>query len=217
MGKKSKPPLRLVAGGKPDILGILGISGCERSLPKNQLNARSGELLIVGTGRCLWRDVNGLPEFKAVMAVNDAGMYWPGWLRHWYSNDIEQLVHWSKGRRRPYKVHFSEGWDLHSSSFREGAEYEQVHQWPIPSQGGSGVVAILVALLLGYDTIVTAGMPFDDDGHFFDPPTAHNLRRDRKWSNFTTETPDEIIRRYLPLFRGRVYPLSGRLKEMMDG
>lgn len=208
--------LKVLSGMKsPDVFGVLNVD--RKQCPANQPGRYSGELLIVGTGRCLWSDVAGLPEFKAVMAVNDAGMYWPSWLRHWYSNDIEQLIHWSGARRKPLCKVFEYGWDLHSSAFRDGPDYADVHQWPLPSSGGSGVVSILLGLCLGYTTIVVAGMPFDDTGHFYDPPNAHNLKKDRYWSHFTSETPDELLRRYIPLFRGRVVALSGRLKEMLDG
>jgi hypothetical protein len=151
------------------------------------------------------------------MCVNDMGMYWPGYIRHWYSNDIEQLIHWSEGRRRPLVQEFSKGWRLHSCFERSGAEYENVHVWPFPGHGSSGLVAIFVALALGYDNITVAGVPFDNSGHFYDPPNNHPMRPGgRNWSNFSNETPDRIIARSLPLFRGKVFPLSGRLREALS-
>lgn len=177
--------------------------------PKNLLGSESGDLLIVGGGRCVWEDVNGLPEPTAVMAVNDIGMYWPGQLKHWYSNDDEQLVAWATGRRRDYTYRWP-GFRLHSCFNKTG----KVHHWPFPGQGSSGLVATFVALALGYEHILVAGIPFDDSGHFFDPPQAHNLRKDRKWSNFTGETPDRLIERSIPLWKGRVRFLSGRLKDL---
>jgi hypothetical protein len=151
------------------------------------------------------------------MTLNDMAMYWPGVVNHAYSNDIDQLIHWAAGRRRPYANLFGHSGMLHSAARRDGLEYQHVQYWPLPSQGGSGVVAILVCLLLGYQHITCAGMPFDNSGHFFDPPEGHNLRKDRTWSSFLTETPDSLLERLLPLFRGRVNPLSGRLKEMLGG
>ena len=180
-----------------------------RGFPRKLIGSEHGELLIVGTGRCLWEDVRGLPEFSHVMAVNDVGMHWPGQLRHWYSSDVEQLVAWHDGRRRPYKNIWGTA-ALHSSDERAG-----VHHWPFPSQGGSGLVAILVGLALGYEHIVLAGMPFDDSGHYYDPPAGHNLKKDRKWSNFTTETPDHLMKKYLPIFKGRVRALSGRMRDYL--
>lgn len=200
---------------KGDIAEYLKLD--RRNFPRNFVGSEKGECLIVGTGRCVWDDVSGLCETPNVMTINDMLMYWPGRIKHAYSNDIEQLVHWSAGRRRPYVNLFSSGWVLHSATRRQGDEYRYVNYWPIPSQGGSGLVAILVALLLGYDDVTVAGCPFDDSGHFFDPPAWHNLRKDRKWSDFTNETPDRLMERLLPVMRGRVKAVSGRLMEMLDG
>lgn len=198
-----------------DIIGFLGLN--PKGFPRHLLGRHTGSLLIVGTGRCVWDDVSGLSQPEAVMTVNDMAMYWPGVIHHSYSNDIEQLVHWAAGRRRPYVNLFSRCGTLHSATMRGGDEYLHINYWPLPSQGGSGLVAILVGLLLGYQSITTAGMPFDDAGHFFDPPIMSNLRKDRKWSDFTNETPDRLIRKLLPVMRGKVTALSGRLKDMLDG
>lgn len=176
---------------------------------------RSGDVLIVGTGRCVWDDVNGLSVPSSVMTINDMVMYWPGRINHAYSNDIEQLVCWYEGRRRPYRELFSGCGDMHSATRRE--RYHEVTYWPIPAQGGSGLAAILVSLLLGYEHVTVAGCPFDNSGHFFDPPHTHNLRKDRTWSNFLSETPDHLIERMLPIMRGRVTAISGRLKEALNG
>ncbi len=175
-----------------------------------------GELLIVGTGRNVWEEVRGLPQARNVMCINDMGMYWPGHIKHWYSNDIEQLVHWSEGRRKPLVQVYEKGWKLHSCFARPGVLYQHVHHWPLPGHGSSGLVAILVALAMGYDNITVAGVPFDNSGHFYDPPNNHPLRPGgRNWTNFRDETPDRIIERSIPLMKHKVYPLSGRLREAL--
>lgn len=186
-----------------------------KDFPEKLVNSQSGELLIVGSGRCVWDDVRGLPEFSQVMCVNDMGMYWPGPVRHWYSNDVEQLVHWNEGRRRTYTQQFGTVGRLHSCFAR--SHLSNVHHWPFPGQGSSGLLAIIVALTMGYAPITTAGLPFDNSGHFYDPPNDHNLSKGRPWSNFKNETPDRLIVRSLPLLEGRVIPLSGRLREALRG
>jgi len=183
--------------------------------PGKLLGSESGELLIVGGGRHIWSDVCGLPEFSHVMVVNDIGMYWPGRIRHWYSNEIEQLIHWEKCRRIPYRNHWGTGWKLHSCCERDWID--NVYHWGLPGNGGSGLMAIIVALLLGYDSITVAGIPFDDSGHFYDPPELHNLRKDEVWSHFSRETPDHFIQPWLPYMRGKVRAVSGRLTEVLNG
>lgn len=166
----------------------------------------------------MWEEVRGLCLQRHVICVNDMGMYWPGYISHWYSNDIEQLIHWSEGRRRPLTQLWGKGWKLHSCFQRDGEAYQHVNHWPVPGQGSSGLVAILVALCLGYDNITVAGIPLDNSGHFYDPPYGHQLSHGREWSNFLNETTDRILERSLPLFKGKVRALSGRIKEAMgDG
>lgn len=193
------------------VLAHLGLKG--KGFP-NHLIGRypGGELLIVGTGRNVWQEVSGLPELP-VMTINDMVMYWPGVIRHAYSNDIKLLLHWAAARREPLCKLYGRCGDLHSAMWRDYIEYTH---WPLPSQGGGGVVAILVALLLGYDSIVCAGMPFDNSGHFYDPPLWSNLRKGRDWSDFLNETPDRILESLLPVMRGKVKAQSGRLKDMLE-
>ena len=197
-----------------DVFQHFGVE--KKDFPRRLIGSQTGELLIVGSGRCLWEDTRGLPQHTSVMCVNDAGMYWPGPIKHWYSNDIEQLIHWSLGRRRCLTQLYGTGWKSHSCFTRSGENYRHVNHWPFPGQGSSGLVSIFVAIALGYTNILTVGMPFDNDGHFYDPPIGHCLSGGRRWSNFENETPDRLIQRSLPLFCGKVRALSGRLKEALE-
>lgn len=197
------------------IFDLLDVS--PNDCPKHYVNRYEGDLLLVGGARCVWEDTRGLPEPSNTMCVNDVGMYWPGKVTHWYSNDIDQLIHWCHGRRRPYHIYGGHG-ELHSATKRVGDEYQHVHFWPFPTQGSSGLVALYVALAMGYNPITVAGMSWDDDGHFFDPPTAHNLNKDdRGWTHFSRETPQPFLEKIAPLCRGRVNVVSGRLKEILEG
>ena len=186
------------------------------NFPRKLIGSASGELLIVGSGRCLWDDTRGLPISSTTMCVNDTGMYWPGRITHWYSNDIEQLPHWVKGRRRRLVQLYGGPNKLHSCFERSLPECQNVNHWPFPGQGSSGLLAIFVALALGYDNITVAGIPFDNSGHFYDPPQSHTLGQGRPWSNFETEAPDRIIQRSLPLLVGKVRAISGRLKVALE-
>ena len=197
-----------------DIFELLGIPSY--ACPRHHVGQYSGDLLLVGGGRTLWEDTRGLPHPSNTMCVNDVGMYWPGKVTHWYSNDVDQLIHWCQGRRRPYKYYGGHG-HLHTCTPRSGPDYKGVTFWPFPTQGSSGIVALYVALAMGYDQITVVGMPWDDDGHFFDPPTGHSLSEGRSWTNFTTETPEIYLKRLLPLCIGRVRAVSGRLKTLLEG
>lgn len=198
-------------------MNIFDYFGLEaRNFPRRLVGTHSGELLIVGSGRCVWDDLRGVPISNTTMVVNDMGMYWPGKITHWYSNDIEQLIHWAQGRRRPLASIYGGSGRLHSCFTRPGPEYEHVAHWPFPGQGSSGLIAILTAIAMGYDQITVAGIPFDNTGHFYDPPDGHTLSSGRLWSNFEGETPDRLIQRTLPLLVGKVRALSGRLREALE-
>ncbi len=73
----------------------------------------------------------------------------------------------------------------------------------------------MVALAMGYDNITVAGIPFDNTGHFYDPPHSHTLGQGHNWSNFKNETPDSLLKRSLPLMKGKVRAVSGRLKDIL--
>ena len=81
--------------------------------------------------------------------------------------------------------------------------------------GSSALPACYVGLALGYESILLAGVPLDDTGHFFDPPEDHHLRKDRKWSNFTNEAQEYIWRN--ARLDGRVKSFSGRSREWLGG
>ena len=197
-----------------DIFDHFGLD--KGNFPRRLIGAYSGELLLVGGGRCVWEDTRGLPISTTTMVVNDMGMYWPGKITHWYSNDIEQLIHWAPGRRRRLQTLYGGGGKLHSCFTRDGPGYQHVNHWPFPGQGSSGLVALLVAIAMGYDNITVVGVPFDNSGHFYDPPHGHTLGGGNLWSNFEGETPDRLIQRTLPFLVGKVRAISGRLKEALE-
>jgi hypothetical protein len=153
--------------------GPLGIS-------KNQFPIKtkySGELLIVGSGRCVWDDLdrgnNGTYYYVPdVMCINDMIMHFPGVVKHAYSNDYKMLPHWVSARRPRYKKDLSESIIQHSCN----------SGWPWPGHGSSGLNAVYTGLALGYDSITLVGIPLDDSGHYFDPPW--------KKTNFTKEVPE---------------------------
>lgn len=175
--------------------------------------SHSGELLIVGGGRCVWEDVRGLPEMD-VMTVNDILQYWPGRVRHAYSNDDEQLRYWAKTRRRTLTQQYG-GFRCHTIPLvKSGAGIET---WPFPGRGSSALPACYVGLALGYESIILAGCPLDDSGHFYDPPADHPLWKGRKPSNFTNEGQERLwVSARDHVFDGRVRSLSGRSKEILN-
>ena len=66
----------------------------------------SGDLLIVGSGRCVWQDLAQLgasAKSYDVMAINDAIMHVNLPLKHAVSNDAPMLPNWIAARRPYYR------------------------------------------------------------------------------------------------------------------
>lgn len=182
----------------------------ENHFPKHK--KYSGTLLIAGGGRCLWDDLEKIRIPEDVMCVNDIIMHFPFKVTHAYSNDWKMLPNWIAARRPRYKIDFHENIIAHSC-YGERA-------WPWPGHGTSGLNAVYTGLALGYDEIILAGIPLDDDGHYFDPPTGKLFKK--PGTKFTKECPDRDneprhwghAARHI--FNGRVKSLSGRTRELLE-
>lgn len=171
----------------------------------------SGILIIVGSGRCVWEDLEKAGMAKNqdhhIMALNDMIMHYPGPLEHAYSNDHTLIDTWVKARR-PTLVR-DWGRIKHIHNCRAGRH----HVWPWPGHGSSGLNAVYTGLGLGYDRVWLCGIPLDDSGHYFDAPWIK--------TNFNQEVADRdngprywenAARR---IFKGRVKSFSGRTRELL--
>lgn len=182
-------------------------------------DTRSGELVVMAGGACVWDDLSKVPGFIQdkweqsfeVMAVNDVGMHIPYKLSHWYSND-SWIQYWSRARR----PRFSRGGMLFRSHQDETIllhSYTQIPgciEWGWPGGGTSSLNACMTGLGLGYDRIYLCGAPLDDGPHYFDPPWVKtNFSRSgglREWQNHRDR-----------FFEGKVISMSGNTKRILDG
>lgn len=171
--------------------------------------------MICGSGRCLWDDVRRFQSDVPcdVMAVNHAGMYLPVQFHHWVSvhGEIFQWMtplrangHYFVGNPRDQKVRpLRHGWMTHSIKQWPGVD----HVWEMRDigTGSSGLFACKVAMALGYKKIVLCGVPLDNSGHFYDPPSEETHYSDsvKYWEEF------------LPSMRGRVFSMSGFTRELL--
>lgn len=190
----------------------LNLDGCPRRKDKPLVGSESGEVIVCGSGRCVWDDLGQLAPNQNThfMCVNDVGMHLPYPVRHWYSNDDLWLARWSQARRPMYAKNVDPRPPLlHTHS--KGTSSMNI--WPWPGHGTSGLNAVYTALALGYDSVVICGIPLDDTGHYFDPPWIR--------TNFTREAADRDGEpRYWSvakkrIFEGRVRSMSGRTKALL--
>ena len=187
-----------------ELFDILGLKMSQ--LPQKYTNRYSGTLIIAGSARCVWEDIEKLNKgsYDAdVMTVNDMVMHYPNRVRHAYSNSVKELSIWSQARRKNLNQ------DVTKHSCNEGETF-----WPFPGHGTSSLNACYVGLAMGYDSIILAGIPLDNTGHYFDPPWVK--------SNFEREVPNKDGLRWWKsanenIFRGKVKSLSGRTRELLGG
>lgn len=172
----------------------------------------NNRLVIVGSGRCVWDDLEQLlPVTCDVMAVNDMIMHYPDKLTHAYSNDFDMLNNWVAARRPMFKQ-LDGKVRTHCCFPCPGAEIHNVK-----GHGSSGLNAIYVGLELGYDEIIVCGVPLDNNGHYFDAPWIR--------TNFENEIPtkkrpgaDQIrfwSRAKETVFKGKVFSMSGRTGDLL--
>src|SRR5574343_754284 len=166
------------------------------------------KLLICGSGRTLWDDVEKAPfllddPLVDAMCINEAGLHWPWKLKHWYSNHRERMEAWAAVR----KWHWPDPEWFHTNGETSRPKWAC---WRVPGIGSSGVVAIYAGLSMGYDAILLCGIPLDDSGHFYDPPCVG--------SNFIAESPQRVLEfAAREVFDGRVQSMSGRSREIFGG
>lgn len=174
----------------------------------------SGPLLIMGGGRVaigggkyetVWDDYRKVMPWKGeIMCVNDVGMHLHDRVRHWVTLHAEYMPGWMAFRRG----HLYGSGDqpmTHGHKPKVGIDV----LWPMDQLGGtSGLFAIFVGLLLGYNEIVLAGVPMTGSGHYFDPPWYGGECCDRAamqvWRWAITN-----------VFEGKVTSLSGCTKEWL--
>ena len=78
--------------------------------------------------------------------------------------------------------------------------------WEYAGGGTSGLLAVHVALGLGYDNIILAGIPMDNDSRFYDPPgpKSYGAESNRDWWI-----------KSLPLMNGKVRSCSGWTRSLL--
>jgi len=169
-------------------------------------------LIIVGSGRCVWDDLEKLLPIECdVMAVNDAIMHYPYKLTHAYSIDNSMLNEWVAARRPWYKK--LDGVVRKHCLFKcPGAEKQE-----LKVHANSGLNSVYCALDLGYTEIVVCGVPLDNSGHYWG---AHWEKSNYEEEDKTRKRPrsDQIMlwkEAKATVFEGRVFSMSGRTRDIL--
>ena len=162
-------------------------------LPKVE---RSGSILVIGSAVCVEDDLERYDHLHHGdrMAVNDAIPWYAGGLNHAASLHSEKLKAWTSDRKENLTIHSARQYEGFPGTI-----------WPIHADGGtSGLFGVIISLLMGYDSIILAGIPNDLSSHFNDPQPAKLCGTpacDQEWMIFSK------------FFDGKVKSLSGRTME----
>ena len=117
--------------------------------------SKSGSILIIGSAACVKDDLKKYDRLHQSerMAVNDMIPAYKGKLDHAVSLHPAKLYFWRKARADNPIVH---------SSHKAGGWPDTI--WPLHADGAtSGLFAVIISLLMGFDSIVLAGIPVSDE------------------------------------------------------
>ena len=135
--------------------------------------------LVLGGAASLWQDILAVEALIGahwdtlgiVIAVNMAGVHWPGRLDHWVT--LHPEFYFSGGnptpKTPPWKSLRQGNSDYLVWTYTGHKHARSVHRHLKHPGGGSGLLAVSVALRLGCPRIVLAGMPIDSGAHFDRP------------------------------------------------
>lgn len=170
--------------------------------------------IVCGSARCLWDDLAELEGVDAdLVAVGFSGMALPRRPVHWVSQhafDFQWMLPYLKrGRVLTDSGLFVRHIETHSNR----ACACVLHVWPksvMPDRGSSGESAARVSLAMGYERVILAGVPLDDQGHFYDPPPGLMGASYYNYSTYVKSWESSAAE-----FAGRVRSVSGLTRDLL--
>lgn len=119
-----------------------------------------------------WEKAEGLVTPHTYIATNETGRDFNGGLPHWCTLHTEKITDWYVDRMlKRGTVDVGQLWTsniktLPRNDYLTPDCFNHVQSW----DGSSGLLAITVALHLGYQKIILCGVPLDKKaGHYFSP------------------------------------------------
>ena len=171
---------------------------------------QSPNLLILGSGTSLWDDLSRYDSIHGDqdrMGVNFTIVHYQGRLQHGVSVHDEELDWWAGFRQRFLQPEVDGRMIAHYRLLPTAkVAYQPARAWDINTpSGSSSFFGVMVALALGYEKIILAGVPMDRQGDFYWPHPYDY------WGVFgsTWEMAAKEI------FQGRVKSLSGKTMEIL--
>ncbi len=156
------------------------------------------DALVIGSAACVWDDLRALGQWDGVVvAVNHMAAVYPYRIDHLATLHSDMAGAWVRARKaRGGNLDFT----IWGRPEREGADYT-LSGW---SSGSSGLFGVGVALGIGAERVVLAGVPIDETPHFFDHAA---------WACFAGYRA--VWEERASLLRGRVFSMSGWTRELL--
>jgi hypothetical protein len=184
----------------------------KRVLPLSPLaGSYGGTLLIIGTAECVTSDLKRVGYHDKVACVNRAiSLRSPNFPDFWISKHNEVFDPGRPGHRNS-GILLGEGvpfpTDKHTKIINGEMMVKEPYGTVFPSVRAmhSGVFACLAGLLLGFNKIITAGIPADNGRYFHSeemPPETSDELIDQSWEMWREE-----LEPYL-------FPMSGHLRSL---
>lgn len=168
-----------------------------------------GTVIVMGTSRNIWEDIHSLKNVPAdFMAINEIGLHFPGNLTHWSSLHHTDFQYWIPLRNQGSYIH------THCQQPGEGI----ATAWQISNEmmglGTSGLWSCFVALALGYERVILAGIPMDNTLRYYQPDwylQEKHEKLDRNDLHGAWERARDQV------FNGKVRSMSGNTMSILGG
>jgi len=163
--------------------------------------------IVVGSGRGVYQDVSALGDLARgafVFGVNNMIELYSHPVDHGVSHHPEKLLRWHANRIDPRRPGDPGKIVLHTSE----SQIDGVRCWPqFRGPGSSSLLAVRVAVELGFRPVIVAGVPLDASGYLWgDPDLADNF----DFAHNRTAWIDA-----LGALSGRVFAVSGYLRGLL--
>jgi hypothetical protein len=166
--------------------------------PKGELpglvGSKSGSILVIGSASCVTHDLNAYDKLHngERMLINDMIPVYRGKAEHVASLHPAKLYMWARVRKDKPLAH---------STHRAGEWPPEI--WNIHADGGtSGLFGVIISFLMGFDSVVLAGIPVSDE-----------QKITGQVGGISAETMRQEWMRFAPFFGDKVKSLSGWTRE----
>lgn len=179
---------------------------------------KRGDLLIMGTAACLWDDLKAFNHLHTGdrMAVNMAALFY----NNYFSGPVEHVTTMHPEFlpllffNQKFRHHTIQGHlpliHTHRVLHRFAGIDVQAPDciWNLENHGHtSGLFAVHVGMLMGYERIILAGSPVDASPNFYAPAWTED--------GYGSPTAQNYWQTAVPHLKGRVFSLSGNTRQWL--